>query len=148
MLRAVWNGVVLAESEDTVRLEGNHYFPATSLSRAYLVESETTTRCAWKGVARYYHVIVDGKVNPDAAWYYPQPSPAAHTIADHVAFWHGVRIEHVPGTETGHIAGALRSRLHRLLGRPGAGRGVSAEHDESSDRAPSCELVPPPRENL
>ena len=93
MIRAVWNGVVLAEAPRTVRLEGNHYFPAESLRREYLEDSPTTTRCPWKGRARYYTVVVDGTVNPDAAWYYPKPSPLAHKIKDHVAFSHGVRIE-------------------------------------------------------
>ena len=77
MLRAVWNGAVLAESEHTVKVEGNHYFPAGSLHREYFAASPTTSICPWKGQARYYHVSVDGMVNRDAAWYYPQPSPAA-----------------------------------------------------------------------
>ena len=93
MIRAVWNGVVLAEAPRTVRLEGNHYFPAESLHREYLEDSPTTTRCPWKGRARYYTVVVDGTVNPDAAWYYPKPSPLARKIKNFVAFSHGVRIE-------------------------------------------------------
>jgi len=93
MIRAVWNGVVLAEAPRTVRLEGNHYFPADSLRREYLEDSPTTTRCPWKGRARYYTVVVDGTVNPDAAWYYPKPSPLARKIKDHVAFSPAVRIE-------------------------------------------------------
>jgi uncharacterized protein (DUF427 family) len=93
MIRAVWNGAVLAEAPQTVRLEGNHYFPAESLRREYLEDSPTTTRCPWKGRAHYYTVVVDGSANPDAAWYYPTPSPLARKIKDHVAFWHGVRIE-------------------------------------------------------
>jgi uncharacterized protein (DUF427 family) len=93
MIRAVWNGVVLAEAPRTVRLEGNHYFPADSLRREYLEDSPTTTRCPWKGRARYYTVVVDGAVNPDAAWYYPKPSPLARKIKDYVAFSPAVRIE-------------------------------------------------------
>src|SRR6266568_2125515 len=77
MLRTVWNGAVLAESEHTVKVEGNHYFPAESLHREYFADSPTTSTCPWKGRARYYHVSVDGTVNRDAAWYYPQPGPAA-----------------------------------------------------------------------
>lgn len=93
MVRAVWNGEVLAESETTVQLEGNDYFPASSLRQQFLTDSSTTTVCPWKGTAHYYTVTVDGQVNPDAAWYYPDPSPRAQQIADHVAFWKGVRIE-------------------------------------------------------
>jgi uncharacterized protein (DUF427 family) len=93
MVRAVWNGVVLAEAPQTVRLEGNHYFPMESLHLEYLEESSTTTRCPWKGRASYYTIVVDGTANPAAAWYYPKPSPLARKIKDHVAFRRGVRIE-------------------------------------------------------
>ncbi len=93
MIRAVWNGAVLAESAVTVRLEGNHYFPADSLRDEYFSDSPTTTVCPWKGTAHYYSVTVDGAVNPDAAWYYPDPSAKAAEIKDHVAFWKGVRVE-------------------------------------------------------
>jgi uncharacterized protein (DUF427 family) len=93
MIRAVWNGAVLAETPQTVRLEGNHYFPAESLRREYFEDSPTTTRCPWKGRARYYTVVVDGTANFDAAWYYPKPSPLARKIKNHVAFGHDVRIE-------------------------------------------------------
>lgn len=93
MIRAVWNGVVLAEAPQTVQLEGNHYFPAESVHREYLQDSSTTTRCPWKGRASYYTIVVDGTANPDAAWYYPRPSPLARKIKDHVAFWRGVRVE-------------------------------------------------------
>jgi uncharacterized protein (DUF427 family) len=94
--RAVWNGVVLAEAAQTVRVEGNRYFPPESLRREYFAESTTTSRCPWKGLASYYTVSVDGEVNPDAAWYYPQPSPLARKIKNHVAFWNGVRVEENP----------------------------------------------------
>ena len=93
MIQAVWNGAVLAEAEDTVKLEGNDYFPGDSVQRAFLSESSTTTVCPWKGTAHYYTVTVDGQVNPDAVWYYPTPSSRAQQITDHVAFWKGVRIE-------------------------------------------------------
>jgi uncharacterized protein (DUF427 family) len=93
MIRAVWNGAVLAEAPETVRLEGNHYFPVESLRREYLAESTTTSVCPWKGTAHYYSVTVDGRVNPDAAWYYPDPSAKASQIKDHVAFWKGVGVE-------------------------------------------------------
>ena len=93
MIRAVWNGAVLAEAATTVQLEGNDYFPAESLRLEFLKESATTTVCPWKGTANYYTVTVDGEVNPDAVWYYPNPSARAQQIANHVAFWKGVRIE-------------------------------------------------------
>lgn len=92
-MRAVWNGVTLAESDDTVVIEGNHYFPPESVNREYLSPSDTHTTCPWKGQASYYTVQVDGTVNPDAAWYYPDPTSAAAQIKDHVAFWRGVEIE-------------------------------------------------------
>jgi len=91
-VRAVWNGAVLAESDDTVVVEGNHYFPPDSLDRAYTRVSDSHTVCFWKGRASYYDVIVDGKVNKDAAWYYPSPSSAAKQIKDYVAFWRGVKV--------------------------------------------------------
>lgn len=93
MIRAVWNGAVLAEAPETVRLEGNHYFPVDALRREYLSDSATTTVCPWKGTAHYYTVTVDGQVNADAAWYYPEPKPKASQIRDHVAFWKGVKVE-------------------------------------------------------
>jgi uncharacterized protein (DUF427 family) len=93
--RAVWNGQVLAESEHTVKVEGNHYFPPESLNHALLRTSGTRSVCPWKGTASYYTVTVDGAENEDAAWYYPSPSPAADEIRDHVAFWRGVTVERV-----------------------------------------------------
>ncbi len=93
MVRAVWNGAVLAEAPSTVRVEGNHYFPPESLHREFFTESATTSLCPWKGKARYYDVTVDGHVNADAGWYYPKPSPLARKIKNHVAFWNGVEIE-------------------------------------------------------
>jgi uncharacterized protein (DUF427 family) len=92
-MKAMWNGAVLAESERTVVVENNHYFPADCLKREYFRESDTHTTCAWKGEASYYDVIVGGKVNKDAAWFYAKPSEAAKQIKDHVAFWKGVEVK-------------------------------------------------------
>ena len=92
MPRAVLNGVVVAESDDTVVVEGNHYFPAESVDRAVLRPSQTHTFCPWKGTASYYSLEVDGEVNRDAAWFYPDPKPAAAEIKDRVAFWRGVEV--------------------------------------------------------
>lgn len=91
--RAVWNGVVIAESCRTVRMDGNHYFPPESVRREVLVESRRRSLCPWKGMARYFSLRVDGEVNPDAAWYYPRPTFLARRIRNHVAFWNGVQIE-------------------------------------------------------
>jgi uncharacterized protein (DUF427 family) len=89
MPTATWNGVVVAQSDDTVVVEGNHYFPSNSVT-AELVPSDTTTYCGWKGQANYYSLVVDGKTNTDAVWYYPTPFEAAKEITDRVAFWKGV----------------------------------------------------------
>lgn len=99
-VRATWRGVVLAESDQTEIVEGNHYFPVDSLNRGYLRDSSTHTTCPWKGLASYYDVVVDGQVNQDAAWYYPHPSSAASNIKNSVAFWHGVKVEPVPAPES------------------------------------------------
>ena len=92
-MRATWNGAVIAESEETVVVEGNHYFPPESLDMRFLRESTTRTVCPWKGQAGYFDVVVDGEVNRDAAWIYRDPSRAARRIGGHVAFWRGVRVE-------------------------------------------------------
>ena len=92
-MKAIWNNAVLAESDDTVVVEGNHYFPPSTIKREHFQESNTHTTCAWKGLASYYNVVVDGQVNKDAAWYYPDPKPEAAEIKNHVAFWRGVKIE-------------------------------------------------------
>lgn len=99
MMRAMWNGVVLAETPRTVRVEGSHYFPPESLRREFFVESSTRSVCPWKGLARYYTVAFDDDANPDAAWYYPRPSPLARRIKNHVAFWNGVLVEGEPEGE-------------------------------------------------
>ena len=93
--RATWNGAVIAESASTIVVEGNHYFAPADVRMDHLRPSATHTTCHWKGVASYYDVVVDGKVNKDAAWYYPEPSKLAEPIAGHIAFWHGVKVESV-----------------------------------------------------
>jgi uncharacterized protein (DUF427 family) len=92
-MRAVWNGAVIAESDDTVRVEGNHYFPASSVDQRYLRHSTNHTSCAWKGLASYYDVVVGDQVNRDAAWYYADPKSAASEIKGRVAFWRGVKVQ-------------------------------------------------------
>ncbi len=92
-MRAVWNGKVIAESDATIVVERNHYFPPDSIRREYFTESDNHSVCPWKGEASYYSLDVDGEVNRDAAWYYPKPSQAASEIKDHVAFWRGVQVE-------------------------------------------------------
>ncbi|MDT7689657.1 MAG: hypothetical protein QOJ70_75 [Acidobacteriota bacterium] len=92
-MKATWKDTVLAESDDTEVVEGNHYFPADSIKREHFRESEKHTTCPWKGEASYYDVVVGGEVNADAAWYYPQPKDAAAQIKDRVAFWRGVKVE-------------------------------------------------------
>jgi uncharacterized protein (DUF427 family) len=94
-IRATWNGAVLAESDDTVVVEGNHYFPSGDVHAEYFEESPSRTVCPWKGEASYRTVVVDGRRNEDAAWYYPTPKDAAAEIADRVAFWKGVTVEPV-----------------------------------------------------
>jgi uncharacterized protein (DUF427 family) len=92
-MRAIWNGTVIAESDDIVVVENNHYFPRESLRDEYLRPSSTTTVCGWKGTASYYSLEIDGQTNQDAVWYYPEPKDAAKQITDRVAFWKGVRVE-------------------------------------------------------
>lgn len=91
-MKATWNGVVLAESDDTVVVEGNHYFPKESIACEYFVDSTKTTVCPWKGTANYFTVSVDGQDNVDAAWYYAEPKDAAKEIRGRVAFWKGVQV--------------------------------------------------------
>lgn len=92
MPKAVWNGVVLAESDNTILVEGNHYFPRDSLNSEYFRDSSYHTTCSWKGTASYYDVVVDGEINPACAWYYPNPNDAAANICCRVAFWRGVQV--------------------------------------------------------
>ncbi len=121
MVRAHWNGTVIAESGDTVIIDGNHYFPAGSVDEQYLVPSTTTTVCPWKGQASYYSINVDGQLNRDAAWYYPSPSSAAKDLAGRVAFWHGVKIEDAGPSD------ARRSFFDRFRRRPDVEHG----HDDA-----------------
>ena len=92
-MKATWNGVVLAESDDIVLVEGNAYFPESSLKREYTTFSNHRTSCPWKGQAQYYSLFVDGEMLQDAVWYYPEPSEAAANIKGRVAFWKGVKVE-------------------------------------------------------
>jgi uncharacterized protein (DUF427 family) len=92
MVQAVWNGEVIAQSDDTVVVEGNHYFPRASVRPDVLRDSSTQSRCPWKGLASYFTLEVGGQTNPDAAWHYPKPSEAAKDIAGHIAFWKGVEV--------------------------------------------------------
>ena len=93
MARATWEGTILAESDNTVVVEGNHYFPADSIQREFFKPSDETTLCPWKGTASYYDIEVDGQTNLAAAWSYPEPKDAAKQIKDHFAFWRGVQVE-------------------------------------------------------
>ena len=93
MARATWNGTVLAESDDTIVVEGNHYFPPSAIDPSLVRPSSTHTTCSWKGVASYYTIEVDGQRNVDAAWFYPEPKAEAENITGYVAFWKGISIE-------------------------------------------------------
>lgn len=92
MARAIWQGATLAESDDTVVVEGNHYFPPEALVAEHFRPNAQNTQCPWKGIAHYYDVVVNGQINPGAAWYYPEPKEAASSIRDRVAFWRGVQV--------------------------------------------------------
>jgi uncharacterized protein (DUF427 family) len=91
-MKAIWNGAVIAQSDDTVVVEGNHYFPESSLNRDYITFSNHHTMCSWKGQASYYSLLVNGEMNTDAAWYYPDPKPEAENIKGHIAFWKGASV--------------------------------------------------------
>jgi uncharacterized protein (DUF427 family) len=91
-MKAIWKNAVLAESDQTVVVEGNHYFPATAINKEHFRESSTQTVCPWKGTASYYDIVVEGETNRDAAWYYPDTKPAANEIKGYIAFWHGVKV--------------------------------------------------------
>ena len=108
MARALWNGSVLAESDATKIVEGNHYFPADSLKREHFVDSDHHTHCGWKGQASYYTVQVDEQKNENAAWYYPDPKPEAAAIKGYVAFWKGVEVD-ASGGETVDATGVCES---------------------------------------
>ncbi len=91
-MKAIWNNEILAESRDTIVVEGNHYFPPETIKKEYFRESDTHTTCPWKGLASYYDIVVNSEVNKDAAWYYPEPKEAAGQIKNYVAFWKGVKV--------------------------------------------------------
>lgn len=91
-MQAIWNNTLIAESDDTVLVEGNHYFPASALKREFITFSNHKTSCAWKGQASYYSLMVNGELNTDAVWYYADPKPEAESIRDRVAFWKGVKV--------------------------------------------------------
>ena len=93
MARAIWNGVVLAQSDEYETVEGNVYFPSGAINREYFQESDKQAICGWKGSASYYNIVVNGEINKDAAWYYPTPKEEARNIAGYVAFWRGVTVE-------------------------------------------------------
>ncbi len=93
MPKAIWNGAILAESDNTIVVEGNHYFPLSSLNKSYFKPSTQTSVCPWKGLASYYDIEVNGQANSSAAWFYQSPKEAAKEIKDHVAFWKGVKVE-------------------------------------------------------
>ncbi len=93
MAKAIWKDEVIAESQNTIMVEGNHYFPPQDVRKEYLVESDYRSTCPWKGEAYYYDILINGEKNENAAWYYPQPKEKALRIKDHVAFWKGVTIE-------------------------------------------------------
>ena len=93
MAKAIWNDTVIAESDQTILVEGNHYFPSDSIKPEYFRETSQHTTCGWKGVASYYDINVDGKVNSGGAWFYPDPKTAAQQIKNYVAFWRGVKVE-------------------------------------------------------
>ena len=98
-MQAIWNDTVLAESDNTVVVEGNHYFPPESVNETFFAASDHQTTCPWKGRASYYDVVVGGERNENAAWYYPAPKEKASHIKDHVAFWNGVRVVETQATE-------------------------------------------------
>jgi uncharacterized protein (DUF427 family) len=91
-MKAIWENIILAESNATIVVEGNHYFPPDSINKNYFKDSKTQTTCPWKGLASYYNIVVGDKVNQDAAWYYPNPKAAAENINNYVAFWKGIEV--------------------------------------------------------
>lgn len=92
IMKAIWKGKIIAQSNETVMVENNHYFPPESINREYIMDNDTHTTCPWKGLASYYDIVVDGEINKDAAWYYPHPKPLVKKLANYVAFWKGVEI--------------------------------------------------------
>lgn len=91
-MKAIWNGTIIAECDDTIEVEGNHYFPPTAIKKEFIEASDHHTFCPWKGTASYYHLKVDGKMNENAVWFYPEPKEMARELKDRVAFWKGVEV--------------------------------------------------------
>lgn len=118
-MQAIWNDTVVAETDQTIVVEGNHYFPEESLHREYFTPSTSMTICPWKGMASYYHLTVDGQVNRDAAWHFRHPIPLARRVKNRVAFWHGVRIEPVRGERPTRRGRPVRRRPGRYAARRG-----------------------------
>lgn len=129
MTRAVWNGRVIAESDDVIVVDGYHYFPRASVDADLLAPSKHTSVCGWKGTARYFTIAVDGSENRDAAWYYPVPSAAAARVSDRIGFWRGVKIEKDPGDARPGLLARLRLRMG---GRDGDTE--AAEHDAAASK--------------
>ena len=115
-VRATWNDAVLAESDKTEKVEGNHYFPLDSINKTYFKENDRHSICPWKGMASYYDVVVDDEINRSAAWYYPEPSQAAQQIRGYVAFWNGVRVEKVKDGSEGEDDGVLKRVINAISG--------------------------------
>lgn len=116
-VKAIWNGAVIADSDDGVVVEGNYYFPADSVNKKFLAPSDTHSTCPWKGLASYYDVVVDGQRNSDAAWYYAEPKPAAAGIKGHIAFWKGVRVVKADLQESAPAGARVRELVSKLFGR-------------------------------
>ena len=130
MTRAVWNGAVIAESDDTIVVGGYTYFRREDVANAYLVESDHTSVCSWKGTASYFSLAVNGKTNKDAAWYYPHPKPGAVEIRERVGFWRGVKIQ--DSTNAGETD-APRTRWWRRDKREVAREPATAENSDYLD---------------
>jgi uncharacterized protein (DUF427 family) len=113
--RATWHDAVLAESDATVVVDGYRYFPADSVRSEHLAANSHHSVCPWKGQASYYDVVVDGEVNANAAWYYPEPRPAARAVAGRIAFWRGVKVARLPGADDARDGRTMLGRLRRRL---------------------------------
>jgi uncharacterized protein (DUF427 family) len=114
--QAIWKDTVIADSDPTVAVEGNQYFPSGAVKQEYLQPSETHSRCFWKGKASYFDVLVDGQRNGDAAWFYPEPTAAARKIAGRIAFWHGVKVSRLRDESADEAVSSRGGWLRRLFG--------------------------------
>lgn len=140
MVRADWNGAVIAESDDTVVIDGNHYFPTDAVNGEYLVASDTSTVCPWKGRASYYSLCVDGNVNRDAAWFYPTPTTAASSIAGRIAFSHGVKIEDDGAAAPGRTLFDRFRRVRPVPAGPPAAAPAADGGDQPAHDAPVIDV--------